>query len=144
MQRADESQVRVQLLAGPTVIIEFAGLRLLTDPTFDGPGEYYTGRGYKLIKTEGPALTGDEVDEIDVVLLSHDHHADNLDTNGRAFLPLVPRVLTTVSGSPRIGPNATAMPRWSHVDVRRPSGGDVRIMGVPAQHGQVLYQARSL
>jgi len=131
----DETQVRVQLLGGPTAIIEFGGLRLLTDPTFDGPGRYGTGRGYDLIKTGGPALSSDEVGAIDIVLLSHDQHADNLDTGGRAFLPGVPRVLTTVSGSQRLGANATAMPRWSHVDVPRPGGGAVRIVGVPAQHG---------
>jgi L-ascorbate metabolism protein UlaG (beta-lactamase superfamily) len=31
---------RLTLIGGPTVLIEFAGLRLLTDPTFDGPGDY--------------------------------------------------------------------------------------------------------
>ena len=31
---------RFTLIGGPTVLIELGGFRLLTDPTFDGPGEY--------------------------------------------------------------------------------------------------------
>ena len=30
--------VRVQLIGGPTVLIEYGGLRILTDPTFSPPG----------------------------------------------------------------------------------------------------------
>lgn len=117
------------------MLLELAGLRLLTDPTFDGPGDYDTGRGYSLVKTAGPALGPDEVGKIDVVLLSHDHHADNLDRSGRAFLARVPAVLTTVSGAQRLGAGATPLPLWAHVDVPRPDGGILRITAVPAQHG---------
>jgi hypothetical protein len=38
-------------VGGPTTIIDFAGWRMLTDPTFDPPGEY----GH-LTKTVGPAV----------------------------------------------------------------------------------------
>ena len=30
----------ITLIGGPTALIEFGGFRLLTDPTFDAPGEY--------------------------------------------------------------------------------------------------------
>ena len=30
----------ITLIGGPTALIELNGFRLLTDPTFDGPGEY--------------------------------------------------------------------------------------------------------
>jgi L-ascorbate metabolism protein UlaG (beta-lactamase superfamily) len=32
--------VTITLIGGPTALIEFDGFRLLTDPTFDGPGAY--------------------------------------------------------------------------------------------------------
>ncbi len=131
----DPTTLRARPLGGPTAILEFAGLRLLTDPTFDDPGVYDLGRGYSLTKTAGPALGPDGVDPIDVVLLSHDQHPDNLDTSGRAFLARVPRVLTTVGGAERLGGHATPLPRWSHVEIPRPDGGMLRITGVPAQHG---------
>jgi L-ascorbate metabolism protein UlaG (beta-lactamase superfamily) len=31
---------KITLIGGPTALIEIAGFRLLTDPTFDEPGEY--------------------------------------------------------------------------------------------------------
>ena len=30
----------ITLIGGPTALVELDGFRLLTDPTFDGPGEY--------------------------------------------------------------------------------------------------------
>jgi hypothetical protein len=43
------------LIGGPTVLIEAGGLRLLTDPTFDGPGTYQLPH-VTLEKRAGPAL----------------------------------------------------------------------------------------
>jgi hypothetical protein len=34
------SAPKITLIGGPTVLIEVAGFRFLTDPTFDAPGEY--------------------------------------------------------------------------------------------------------
>ncbi|MCO1660978.1 DDE-type integrase/transposase/recombinase [Pseudonocardia humida] len=87
-------------VGGPTVLIEVDGWRLLTDPTFDAPGRRYDfGWGTSSRKTTGPAVAVAVADlpPIDAVLLSHDHHGDNLDTAGRALLPSAPVVITTAS-----------------------------------------------
>jgi len=34
------STARLTLIGGPTALVEFGGFHFLTDPTFDGPGEY--------------------------------------------------------------------------------------------------------
>jgi L-ascorbate metabolism protein UlaG (beta-lactamase superfamily) len=128
------SKIGVCPIGGPTAIIEIGGLRLLTDPTFDPPGEHPYGRPRPLRKTEPAALTPDDVGRIDAVLLSHDQHPDNLDDLGREFLDHVPRVLTTVSGAQRLGRPAVPVPRWDHVDIARPEGA-LRVTSVPAQHG---------
>ena len=47
--------LRVRLVGGPTVVLEVGGVRLITDPTFDPPGSYDTGRGFSLTKLHGPA-----------------------------------------------------------------------------------------
>jgi L-ascorbate metabolism protein UlaG (beta-lactamase superfamily) len=88
----------ITLIGGPTALIEAGGFRLLTDPPFDGPGEYRQPH-VTLKKTSKPALSADSIGEIDAVLLSHDQHADNLDHAGRAFLANVGRVLTTAAGA---------------------------------------------
>ena len=75
----------ITLIGGPTALIEIDGFRLLTDPTFDGPGDYQLPH-VKLEKLIGPAMSARDVGPIDAVLLSHDQHSDNLDHSGRALL----------------------------------------------------------
>ena len=91
--------VRITHVGGPTVLIEAAGWRLLTDPTFDAPGRSYRfGWGTGSRKLAGPALAPEDLGPIDAVLLAHDHHDDNLDPAGRALLPSAGAVVTTASG----------------------------------------------
>ena len=51
----------ITLIGGPTALIELDGFRLLTDPTFDGPGEYALSY-VTLKKTGNPALSPDQID----------------------------------------------------------------------------------
>src|SRR3954451_22016061 len=121
------SALRVLLVGGPTAVLEYGGLRLLTDPTFSPPGEYAGG----LVKTTGPAIEAAAVGQIDVVLLSHDHHSDNLDPAGRELLSHAGTVLTTPAGAARLGGNAEGLEPWSS----RPVGNGVTVTAVPALHG---------
>jgi L-ascorbate metabolism protein UlaG (beta-lactamase superfamily) len=106
-------------------------LNWLTDPTFSPAGEYAGG----LVKTTGPAMSTEQVGPIDVALLSHDHHADNLDPAGREWLPSARRVLTTVDGAERLGSGTTGLAPWSSVDVAVGGGPAVSVTALPAQHG---------
>ncbi|MEV0484571.1 MBL fold metallo-hydrolase [Streptomyces sp. NPDC050508] len=125
--------VKIVYVGGPTAVIELAGLRLLTDPTFDAPGEYPVG-ARKLTKTTGPAFMPTELGPVDAVLLSHDQHPDNLDTAGRAYLTDAPAplVLSTASAAApdRLGTDVHALPAWKHIEL-----GPLRITAVPALHG---------
>ncbi|WP_431278771.1 MBL fold metallo-hydrolase [Leifsonia poae] len=127
-------RVRVRLIGGPTALIELGGLRILTDPTFDPPGDHPSGPRV-LVKTVGPAVTPEELGPVDVVLLSHDQHPDNLDVAGREFLPSVPLVVTTTLAADRLGGTTTGLEPWHHLDIDRPDGLRMRISAVPAQHG---------
>ncbi len=126
----------IHYIGGPTAVLTLAGLRLLTDPTFDAPGEYPVGTR-KLIKTTGPATSAEQLAPIDAVLLSHDHHPDNLDTSGRACLANAPLVLSTPSAHQRLGAPVRALPAWTHTDLPRRDGtpGDLRVTAAPALHG---------
>jgi L-ascorbate metabolism protein UlaG (beta-lactamase superfamily) len=128
-----DDTMTITLIGGPTALIEVAGVRLLTDPTFDMPGEY--PGAVTLTKTEGPAIAADALGPLDAVLLSHDQHADNLDTSGRALLAQVPRVLTTPSGAQRLGGNAVGLAPWQSVELPTPDGSAVRVTATPARHG---------
>jgi L-ascorbate metabolism protein UlaG (beta-lactamase superfamily) len=119
------------LIGGPTAVFEHASMRWLTDPAFSPPGDYAGG----LTKTTGPALDPDSLPAIDVVLLSHDHHSDNLDPAGREFLSRAGRVLTTTAGAERLGGNATGLEPWDSLELPSHGGGTVTVLTVPAQHG---------
>jgi L-ascorbate metabolism protein UlaG (beta-lactamase superfamily) len=124
---------RLTLIGGPTVLIEFGGFRLLTDPTFDAPGEYHLPH-VTLQKTAGPSINADNIGPIDAVLLSHDQHADNLDTSGRLYLSRIKKVLTTLAGAERLGGNAKGLAPWQSAELV--SGGRrLHITATPARHG---------
>lgn len=130
--------INFTLVGGPTAVLEVGGLRFITDPTFDEP-QTFTGSGTEgtngITKTAGPALGPAEVGDVDVALVSHDHHIDNLDVSGREFLKSAKRVFTTPAGAERLGAGATGLGDYESVQVPLPGGGDVTVTGVPAHHG---------
>ena len=128
------AQLKVTYIGGPTAVFEWGGLRLLTDPGFDpAGGEYKTGP-VVLKKTAGPALGPESLGAIDAVLLSHDHHYDNLDHSGRKFVESARQVLTTPAGAERLGGHALGLANWQGIDI--PAGSRMlRISGTPARHG---------
>jgi L-ascorbate metabolism protein UlaG (beta-lactamase superfamily) len=121
----------VTLVGGPTALLEYGGLRLLTDPTFDdAPRDYGRAPAPSLHKTQGPAITADQIGDVDAVLLSHDHHPDNLDEAGRAFLARAGKVLTTTAGAERLGGDAIGLEPGDKTRI-----GAIEVTAVHAQHG---------
>lgn len=117
------------VIGGPTVVIDYAGLRLITDPTFDPPGDY---GAYS--KTEGPACAADALGAIDAVLLSHDLHWDNFDRAGRALALTCPLILTGRGAAARLGDPAVGLEDFATHRLATDSAV-VEITAVPAQHG---------
>ena len=128
--------IRVTHIGGPTALIEVNGWRLLTDPTFDAPGRRYTfGWGSSSHKSAGPAVAPADIGPIDAVLLSHDHHADNLDDAGRALLPAAGVVLTTVAGAGRLGGNARGLEAWGVSTLDTGDRPPIQVTATPCRHG---------
>jgi L-ascorbate metabolism protein UlaG (beta-lactamase superfamily) len=127
--------LRLTYIGGPTLVLELGGLRLLADPTFDPAGTEFRAGAYVLRKTRGPGLAADAVGRVDAVLLSHDHHFDNLDAGGRAYLPLAGAVLTTGAGAERLGGNARGFLPWQTTELPMPDGRRLRVTATPTQHG---------
>ncbi len=119
----------ITLSGGPTALLELGGVRLLTDPTFDAPGDHAVGNRV-LVKTEDSVLAEEAVGVVDAVLLSHDQHPDNLDDRGRAYLGTVPLTLVTPSGAERLGGTAQGLKPWEETHV-----GPLTVTAVPALHG---------
>ena len=123
----------ITLVGGPTALIEIDGFRLLTDPTFDGPGDYQLPH-VKLEKLTGPAMSARDVGPIDAVLLSHDQHSDNLDHSGRDFLAEAKRVLTTEAGAKRLGGKTEGFAPWASTELKK-GGRSLTVTATPARHG---------
>ncbi|WP_214102824.1 MBL fold metallo-hydrolase [Acrocarpospora catenulata] len=136
------TEMRLTHIGGPTVLIEMGEWRLLTDPTFDPPGRrYFFGLGTSSYKVAGPAMPANELPPIDAVLLSHDHHGDNLDDTGRALLPSARTVITTVSGARRLGGRARGLKPWAATRLEAPGQPTIEITATPARHGPPFTRA---
>ena len=127
--------LRITYVGGPTCLLEFGGVRLLTDPTFDPAGGEYSTGPVTLRKLAGPAISAEDLGSFDYVLLSHDHHSDNLDHAGRQLLATAKSVLTTTDGAQRLGGNSTGLKDWQSFDCVAPDGRTLRVVATPARHG---------
>lgn len=119
----------ITYIGGPTALLEYAGLRILLDPTFDPPRSY-PSPGTPLVKTAGPALPVAAVEPIDLVLLSHHAHEDNLDDSGRELALRVPVTLSTPQAESELGGPVIGLKPWQQHRV-----GDVTVTGLPGHHG---------
>ncbi len=128
--------LHVTRLDAATMVIEIGSMRLVTDPVFDPAGtESRFGFGTRSRKLTSPPIRPAEIGPIDAVLLSHDHHADNLDEAGRTLLPTAGTVLTTHAGAARLGGNARGLQAGQQIFVGGSDGLRVRVTAAPARHG---------
>jgi L-ascorbate metabolism protein UlaG (beta-lactamase superfamily) len=137
------STMRITHIGGPTALIEVGGWRILTDPTFDAPGRRYNfGWGTSSRKLAGPAIEAADLSQIDAVLLSHDHHEDNLDPAGRALLPRAGTIVTTQSGAKRLASkgatNAQGLAPWQATTLEARGRTPIEITATPCRHGPPL------
>jgi L-ascorbate metabolism protein UlaG (beta-lactamase superfamily) len=132
-------EFRLTHIGGPTVLIEVGGWRLLTDPTFDPPGQSYRfGWGTGSRKLTGPAIAASDIGPIDAVLLRHDHHDDNLDGAGRAMLRSAGVVITTIPGAKRLGGDARGLRPWASTRLEAGTRPRIEITATPCRHGPPL------
>jgi L-ascorbate metabolism protein UlaG (beta-lactamase superfamily) len=113
------------------VLLEWAGLRIVTDPTFDAPQSYEDPGSTPLVKTAGPAIPRERLGQVDLVLLSHHAHKDNLDYEGLELLATGVTTLSTRKASMDLfGGSVVGLDSWESYTV-----GDATVTAVPALHG---------
>jgi L-ascorbate metabolism protein UlaG (beta-lactamase superfamily) len=125
------STTAITFIGGPTALLEYAGLRIITDPTFDGPQVYDDPNETTLVKTAGPAITRRDLGPVDLVLLSHHGHKDNLDWEGLELIAQgVPTLSTRQAANDLFGGSVIGLDNWESYDF-----GAVTITAMPALHG---------
>ena len=118
--------MKITMIGHSTVLIEIAGQRILTDPYFGLHGNPAYAR------PRPPARSREELSNVDLVLVSHNHF-DHIDRRFLRALPqsvpvLAPAVsawMTRLKG----GRNVTGLRPW-----KRKSFGTVSITAAPARH----------
>jgi L-ascorbate metabolism protein UlaG (beta-lactamase superfamily) len=130
------SAVRLTHVGGPTTLLELEGWRILVDPTFDPAGGTYSfGWGSNSTKLTGPAIAAADIGPLDAVLLTHDHHGDNLDAAGRALLPSAGTVVTTVAGAKRLDVPARGLEPWATTRLEAEGRPAIQVTATPCRHG---------
>jgi L-ascorbate metabolism protein UlaG (beta-lactamase superfamily) len=125
------STTAITFIGGPTALLEYAGLRIITDPTFDGPQVYEDPDETTLVKTAGPAIAREDLGAVDLVLLSHHGHKDNLDWEGLELIAQgIPTLSTRQAADDLFGGSVIGLDNWESYDF-----GVVTITAMPALHG---------
>jgi len=125
------SRTTITYIGGPTAVLEYAGLRFVTDPTFDAPQTYAEPGSTTLVKTAGPGIPRSELGRVDAVLLSHHRHKDNLDYEGLELIATgIPTFSTRDAATDLFGGSVIGLDSWEAHQL-----GDVTITAVPALHG---------
>ena len=125
------STTAITFIGGPTALLEYAGLRIVTDPTFDAPQVYEDPDETTLVKTAGPAIAREDLGVVDLVLLSHHGHKDNLDWEGLELIAQgIPTLSTRQAADDLFGGSVIGLDNWESYDF-----AGVTITAMPALHG---------
>lgn len=124
------------------VLININGYKILTDPTLNKKDgwlpQYVTSPLAFSKKYIDAALTPAEIGKVDLVLLSHDHHKDNLDKTGRNFIKTVPLVLSTTAAVHRLKDTKTiGLENWEEYSIIDERVKGLKITAIPAQHTNI-------
>ncbi|EXJ55674.1 hypothetical protein A1O7_08603 [Cladophialophora yegresii CBS 114405] len=91
----DDSNASLFFVGTATTILEWEGLRLMTDPNFLHAGDHvHLGPGVTATRRTNPAVNLEDLPPVDLVLLSH-YHADHFDQKVEAELRRDLPIITT-------------------------------------------------
>ncbi|MSU42107.1 MAG: hypothetical protein EXS22_05615 [Pedosphaera sp.] len=132
-----EDQLTLSWLGQSTVLINFHGVRILTDPVlFNCIGVDFGLGTLGPLRLTAPALHPHELPELDLVLVSHAHF-DHLDVRSLAALRGRPVVVTARKTSdliPRRPFSEIHELGWNEALTLRTPRGTVRVHGLEVQH----------
>ncbi|KAI2627673.1 Metallo-hydrolase/oxidoreductase [Hypoxylon sp. NC1633] len=130
-----KSNVTVTYIGTATAILNIDGITFLTDPYFSPNGTQWDVGIATLTSHYEPAVSLEQLPPVDIVLLSHEDHPDNLDDLSRSRLLDGRRVLTTVDGASKLGPRpgVQGLKAWEKTSLNV-GGRRFDITATPCQH----------
>lgn len=132
-ERVQGSELDITFINHATFLIQTAGLNILTDPVWSHRVSPFTWLGPR--RYVDPGLSIDQLPEIDIILLSHNHY-DHLDLTAwrQIYARMSPQVYTPLGNRAfllsRGYKNIDEMDWWESL----PLNGDLNLHCTPAQH----------
>lgn len=143
-QAADPGSGSIFFIGNATVLLRWAGLTILTDPTFIHKHEQtWLGYGLHTTRLTDPAIDISDLPPLDLVLLSH-FHGDHFDEAAEAGLDKSLPIVTTPASAEELAERGFGktypIETWQSLMIEK---GDVRIRvtATPGQHGPPLVDA---
>ena len=145
---SDGSNASLFFVGTATTILEWEGLRLMTDPNFLHAGDHvHLGPGVTATRRTNPAVNLEDLPPIDMVLLSH-YHADHFDQKVEAELRRDLPIITTPHAHKCLSQKADgeaftsvhALDNWEdmYVDLTSQSASSdqprLHVTGMPGKH----------
>ncbi len=132
-----DNAITLAWLGHATVLINFYGMRILTDPTlFPRIGVDIGVASVGPLRLVNCALTADELPEIDLVLVSHAHF-DHLDTPSLGAVPGKPAAVMASATSdllPRRNYTSVTELRWNDSTVVKTPRGEALVRAIEVKH----------
>lgn len=128
----------VRFIGNATVLIEYQGLAILTDPNFLPRGSFVRlGYGLRSERLAGPAIGIDALPPVDLVVLTH-LHEDHFDWLVQQRLRRDVPIVTTSEAAPQLEElgftQHYGLAAWDSLTVRK-GEARLRITALPARHG---------
>jgi L-ascorbate metabolism protein UlaG (beta-lactamase superfamily) len=143
-QAADPGLGSIFFIGNATVLLRWAGLTILTDPTFIHKHEQtWLGYGLHTTRLTDPAIEISDLPPLDLVLLSH-FHGDHFDEVAEAGLDKSLPIVTTPASAEELTErgfgNTYPIDTWQSLTIEK---GDarIRVTATPGQHGPPLVDA---
>ncbi|MFE2052408.1 MBL fold metallo-hydrolase [Streptomyces sp. NPDC059459] len=133
-----DDDLRLHFVGNATLLLQYRGLSLLTDPNFLHRGQRaHLGYGLVSRRLTEPALDPSDLPRLDAVVLSH-LHGDHWDRRARRHLSRSLPIVTTAHASRRLQGvhgfhRAVGLRTWQEETVRR-DGTQVRVTALPGRH----------
>jgi L-ascorbate metabolism protein UlaG (beta-lactamase superfamily) len=134
-------QGSVQFIGNATVLIQYGGMTILTDPTFIHRHEQVSiGYGMHSTRLVDPAMEISDLPPLDVILLSH-FHGDHFDQVAERELDKSIPIITNAEAAKALQQRGFRYPKpietWSYAAIEK---GDMRlrITSMPGRHGPPL------
>jgi L-ascorbate metabolism protein UlaG (beta-lactamase superfamily) len=124
------------------LLININGFRIITDPSLDSKSGFFPRLTSKPFifskKTIEPANSKILQNNIDLALVSHDQHGDNLDDKGKELLKHVSCTLSTRGAEKRLkNLKIIGLKPWETYPIEHDLLEGLKITAVPAQHTNI-------